>query len=102
MKKVPFLRPLSSAIVRSSLDNSPHANLGTPSALGSISCLPVEIQLNIILELDISSLPVLCRVNSGAMVLVDGVSEWRKVRRPRLRATLSPILSQYLQVLAVF
>jgi hypothetical protein len=64
------------------LDNGHHTvafdNSKAPS-LGTLTRLPVELQLQVILQLDVASLLVWMRVNKRAMAFVWGLFEWHQV-----------------------
>lgn len=50
--------------------------------LGGLSKIPLELQHYVLGEIDVQSLLVFCRVNQGAMVIVDSMVEYQKVRAP--------------------
>jgi hypothetical protein len=50
--------------------------------LGGLSKLPLELQHYVLGEIDVQSLLVFRRVNQGAMVVVDSMVEFKKVRAP--------------------
>ncbi|KAF2821558.1 hypothetical protein CC86DRAFT_470746 [Ophiobolus disseminans] len=57
-------------------------NLGPTPDLGTISILPIELQLGILNMLDVKSLLVVRRVNQRAMNTVSSMIEWKKIMAP--------------------
>ena len=64
------------------LDDGHHAlglDYNTAPGLGLVSKLPVELQQQIILQMDISTVLAWRRVNKRAMDLVSNLFEWKEV-----------------------
>jgi hypothetical protein len=57
------------------------------SSLGLLSCLPVELQQEIIRQLDVKSLIEFRRVSKRAMDLVANLPEWEKVSKHIISAS---------------
>ncbi|KAF1942876.1 hypothetical protein EJ02DRAFT_433709 [Clathrospora elynae] len=66
------------------LDNGRHTltvNYNTAPNLSALDCLPIELQQQIVLDLDLASLLVFRRVNKRAMDLVASLIKWKHITK---------------------